>query len=182
MAIRSSGLKINDKELKKFADNITEKYVTRYIAAGNKAQREIRKKYTIEWFLNESYTMADSLRFEHKLVQKNGLAIIYFNSYVDMNRFEVATRFNDPSIYEWADRYHVGINPAEFLLDLQWNQGVHGLPKEWGRPNPRFGQTWSPDQRYWYNPYYNQGMPMSNYVRFGFKKEWEKCVNKYLKR
>lgn len=48
MAIRASGLKINDKELKKFADRVTEKYVKRYISAGNKAQKEIREKYTID--------------------------------------------------------------------------------------------------------------------------------------
>ena len=98
-----------------------------------------------------------------------------------MNRFAITTAFNDTSIYKWADRYHVGINPAQYLLDLQWNQGIHGLPKEWSRPNPRFGQIWNDDQRYWYNPYYRQGMPMSNYVRFGFQREWKDTVNKYLK-
>lgn len=182
MAIRASGLKINDKELQKFADNIVEKYVDRYVSAGNKAQKEIRTKYTIDWFLNESYTMADALRFEHKVVQKNGLATIYFTSYVDMNRFEITTRFNDPSIYEWAERYHAGINPAYYLLDLQWNQGIHGLPREWTRPNYRFGQFYEDGVTRWYNPVYQQGMPMSNYVRFGFQKEWENTVNKYLKR
>lgn len=182
MAIRATGLNIDDKELQKFADNIVEKYVNRYISAGNKAQKEIRTNYTISWFLNESYTMADALRFEHKLVQKKGLATIYFTSYVDMKRFEIVTRFNDPSIYEWAERYHVGINPAQFLLDLQWNQGIHGLPREWSRPNPRFYQSWNDEQRYWCNPIFQQGMPMSNYVRFGFQKEWKRSVEKYLKR
>ena len=52
MAIRATGLKINDKELQKFADRITEKYVDRYISAGNKAQKEIRQQSTIEWFVN----------------------------------------------------------------------------------------------------------------------------------
>lgn len=70
MAIRASGLKINDKELKKFADRVTEKYVKRYISAGNKAQKEIREKYTMDWFLNKSTTMVDALDYTHKLVQK----------------------------------------------------------------------------------------------------------------
>lgn len=177
-----SGLKINDKELQKFADSIVEKYVNKYISAGNKAQEEIRTKYTIDWFRHESHTMADALRFEHKLVQKGDLATIYFTSYVDMNRFQITTLFNDPSIHEWADRYHVGINPAQYLLDLQWNQGIHGLPREWSRPNYRFGQTWNDGVDRWRNPIYDQGMPMNNYVRYGFHKEWEKTVNKYLKR
>ena len=182
MAIRATGLKINDKELQKFADNLVEKYVNRYISAGNKAQKEIRTKYTIDWFLNESDTMADALGFTHKLVQKNGLATIYFTSYVDMGKFAMTTIANDTSIYRWADKYHAGINPAQYLLDLQWNQGIHGLPLEWSRPNYRFGQSWNDGQDRWYNPYYRQGMPMSNYVRFGFQKEWTNAVNKYLKR
>ena len=89
MAIRSS-LKIDDRELKKFADRITEKYVTRYISAGNKAQKEIRRKYTLDWFLNESTTMADALCYTHKLKQSKGKAYLYFTSYVDMQKFEIA--------------------------------------------------------------------------------------------
>ena len=182
MAIRASGLKINDKELKKFADRITEKYVDRYISAGDKAQKELRKKYTIEWFLNESDTMADALDYTHKLVQRNGKAYLYFTSYVDMGRFATNNISNGASIYDWANRYHAGINPSWYLLDLQWNQGVHGLPREWSRPNYRFGQSWDDGVQHWNNPYYNQGMSMSNYVRFGFQKEWESTVNRYLKK
>ena len=88
MAIRASGLKINDKELKKFADRVTEKYVKRYISAGNKAQKEIREKYTIDWFLNKSTTMVNTLDYTHKLVQKDGKAYLYFTSYVNMGKFE----------------------------------------------------------------------------------------------
>lgn len=181
MAIRS-GLKINDKELKKFADLITEKYVNRYISAGSKAQKELRRKYTMDWFLNESTTMADSLDYTHKLVQRNGKAYLYFTSYVDIGRFEMANVFNNASIYTWANRYHAGINPSQYLLDLQWNQGIHGLPREWSRPNYRFGQSWNDPIQRWSNPYYNQGIPMSNYVKFGFQKEWESTVNRYLKK
>lgn len=181
MAIRS-GLKINDKELKKFADRITEKYVNRYISAGNKAQKELRRKYTMDWFLNESTTMADSLDYTHNLVQRNGKAYLYFTSYVDIGRFEIANVFNNASIYTWANRYHAGINPSQYLLDLQWNQGIHGLPREWSRPNYRFGQSWNDSVQRWSNQYYNQGIPMSNYVRFGFQKEWESTVNRYLKK
>ena len=182
MAIRATGLKINDKELKKAVDNIVAKSVNRYISAGDKAQKEIRRKYTRNWFFNESDTMVDCLEFEHKLTQGDGKAIIYFTSYINMEKFSAATRANDSSIYEWADRYHVGINPAQYLLDLQWNQGIHGLPKEWSRPNYRFGQSWNDDQQYWYNPYYSQGMSMSNYVKFGFIREWKSTVNKCLKK
>lgn len=182
MAIRASGLKIDDKELKKFADRITEKYVNRYISAGNKAQKELRKKYTLEWFLNESDTMADALDYTCKLVQKNGKAYLYFTSYVDMGKFAANNISNGASIYDWADRYHVGINPSWYLLDLQWNQGIHGLPREWSRPNYRFGQSWNDGVQRWNNPYYNQGIPMCNYVRFGFQKEWESTVNRYLKK
>ena len=182
MAIRASGLKINDKELKKFADRVTEKYVKRYISAGNKAQKEIREKYTIDWFLNKSTTMVNTLDYTHKLVQKDGKAYLYFASYVNMGKFEMANIFNRASIYDWANRYNAGINPSQYLLDLQWNQGIHGLPREWTRPNYRFGQSWNDGVSHWYNPYYNQGMPMSSYVKLGFQKEWETTVKKYLKR
>lgn len=182
MAIRASGLKINDKELKKFADKITEKYVNRYISAGDKAQKELRRKYTVGWFQNKSEIMADSLDYTHKLVQRNGKAYLYFTSYVDMGRFAANNISNEVSIYGWSERYHAGINPSQYLLDLQWNQGIHGLPREWSRPNYRFGQSWNDGVQHWYNPYYNQGMPMYNYVRFGFKKEWQSTVNRYLKK
>ena len=81
-----------------------------------------------------------------------------------------------------TNRYNAGINPSQYLLDLQWNQGIHGLPREWTRPNYRFGQSWNDGVSHWYNPYYNQGMPMSSYVKLGFHKEWETTVNKYLKK
>lgn len=182
MAIRAVGLKINNKELQKLVDNIVEKYTNKYISAGNKAQKEIRTKYTINWFLNESSTMSEALEFTHKLVQKNGLVTIYFISYLNMKKFLMTTKIYDTSIYRWADKYHVGINPAQYLFDLQWNQGIHGLPKEWSRPNYRLGQIWNDKQRYWYNPYYKQGTPMSLYVKYGFKKEWKNTVEKYIKK
>ena len=180
MAIRS-GLKISDKELKKFADRITERYVNRYISAGNKAQKELRKKYTINWFLNMSDTMISSLDYTNKLIQRNEKAYLYFTSYVDMNKFEMMARNNDESIYRWQNKYNANINPSQYLLDLQWNQGVHGLPKEWTRPNPIFGDKNIGEGDNWYNPYYTQSEPMRNYVQAGFRKEWETTVYKYLK-
>lgn len=176
-----SGLKVNNKELKKIIDKLTDKYIDKYISAGNKAQKELRRKYTIDWFLNESTTMADALDYKHNVVQDNGKVYLYFTSYVDIGRFEIANVLNYASIYEWADRYHAGINPSQYLLDLQWNQGIHGLPREWTRPNYRLGQSWNDEVHRWKNPDYIQGMPMSNYVKFGFKKEWASTVNKYFK-
>lgn len=182
MAIRATGLKTNDKEIQKFAQRIVEKYVDRYISAGNKAQKEIRRKYTIDWFVNESYAMVDALQFEHKLVQQSGIATIYFTSYVDMGMFAFTTMRNDISIYRWANKYNATINPAEFLLDLQWNRGIHGLPETWSRPNYRFGQSWNDSVNHWKNPAFNQGIPMSEYVRGGFRQEWEETVNRFLKK
>ena len=182
MAIRATGLKINDKELQKFADRIVEKYVDRYISAGDKAQKEIRKKYTIEWFLHGSTTMTDALEYEHKLVQKNGFATIYFTSYVNMGKFSANMIANNSQIFTWANHYHAGIDPASYVLDLQWNQGIHGLPYEWSRPNYRFGQHYGDGVTTWYNPYFNQGIPLSKYVEYGFKGEWEQTVNRFVKK
>lgn len=182
MAIRVTGLKINDKELQKFADRITEKYVDRYISAGNKAQKEIRQQSTIEWFVNGHDTMLDSLEFEHKLVQKNGFATIYFTSYVNMVTFETLSRVNDPSIYRWQKKYKASIDPADFLVDLQWNQGIHGLPQVWHHPNYRFGQSYSSDVHTWSNPYFNQDESMESFTRRNFETKWKPTVNKYLKR
>lgn len=182
MAIRATGLKINDKELQKFADRITEKYVDRYISAGNKAQKEIRQQSTIEWFVNGHDTMLDSLEFEHKLVQKNGFATIYFTSYVNMVKFDTLARINDPSIYRWMAKYNASIDPADFLINLQWNQGIHGLPQIWHHPNYRFGQSYSSGANTWINPYFNQSDSMESFTRRNFESKWESTVNKYLKK
>lgn len=182
MAVRATGIKINDRELKKFADRLTEKYVDRYISAGNKAQKEIREKSTLEWFIDSQGTMVDSLDYTHKLVQKNGKAIIYFTSYVDMNQFERLSTQNDSSIYRWKNKYKASIDPASFLLDLQWNQGIHGLPLAWSRPNPLFGDRNIGSGNSWTNPYFNQGESLESYTRNRFKKDWESTVNKYVKR
>lgn len=182
MAIRATGLKIKDKELKKFADKITEKYVDRYISAGNKAQKEIRQQSTIGWFINGHNTMLDSLEFDYKLVQKNGLATIYFTSYVNMNTFERLSKSNDPSIYRWQKKYKASIEPANFLVDLQWTQGIHGLPQKWTRPNPLFGKENIGEGNSWINPFFNQGENMESFIRAMFQNKWKSTVNKYLKK
>ena len=126
--------------------------------------------------------MVNSLDYTHKLVQKNGKAIIYFTSYVDMNQFERLSTQNDSSIYRWKNKYSASIDPASFLLDLQWNQGIHGLPLAWSRPNPLFGNRNIGSGNSWTNPYFNQGGSLESYTRNYFKKDWESTVNKYVKR
>lgn len=182
MAIHIPGLTIYDEELQKGILRIVDRDVKRWISAGNKAQKELRTKYTIDWFVgkdHESHTMVDALEFKHKMVQKKGIISLYFTSYVNMGRFAITTAFNDPSIYRWKAKYGANIDPAEYLLDLQWNQGIHGLPQEWSHPNKRFHQT--EDNPPWINPYFNQGIPMKDYMREAFEKEWVSTVYKYRK-
>lgn len=182
MAIRATGLKIKDKELQKFADRLTEKYVDRYISAGNKAQKEIRQQSTIEWFINGHDTMLDSLEFEYKLVQKNGFATIYFTSYVNLVKFEVLSESNDPSIHRWQEKYNASIDPAEYLVYRQWSQGVHGLPYAWSKPNPLFGDKNRGQGNSWTNPYFYQTESMASFTQKKFKIKWKSTVYKYLKK
>ena len=179
MSIRAVGLEINDKEIKRIVNNEVEKYVKRYQSAGRKAMKELRDQYTVDWFLNESDTMLKSLRYSDWMEQRDGNAILYFNSYVDMDAFEAQVAQNDTSIYKWKEKYNADINPAEFLLDLQWKQGIHGLPLSWTHPNYRFGQFGEPPYT---NPYYNQGTSMEEYIEDGIRTNWEKTVNKYVKK
>lgn len=182
MAIRATGLKLNDKELQKFADRITEKYVDRYISAGNKAQKEIRKMATIDWFINGHDTMLDSLNFTYKLTQKKGIATIYFTSYVDMNKFELLSRRNDSSIYRWKNKYNAPIDPAEYLVARQWSQGIHGLPQRWSRPNLLFGKENIGSGNSWTNPYFVQGISLRSFTENYYKTKWQDTVNRYLKK
>lgn len=173
-------LKINKSALNRAINSAADKATQKLISAGDKAQKEIRKKYTENWFLNKSDTMSSALRYKHRIRKHHDKTVISFNSYVDMGSFSANVLANDRSIYEWKERYGAGIDPPAYLLDLQWNQGIHGLPEVWTRPNYRFGQMANGVQKYWYNPYFNQGIPMSAYVRSGFASEWENTVLSYL--
>lgn len=114
MAINAAKLKINNKLLQKFADQIAMKYTAQYISAGDKAQKEICRKYTISWYFHDFYTTTDALEFRHEVVHRKDSTAIYFTSYINMGK--------------------------------------------------------------------SAAVPISSFVRLGFQNEWEKTVNKYVKK
>lgn len=88
-------LKINKSALNRAIDSAADKATQKLISAGDKAQKEIRKKYTENWFLNKSDTMSSALQYKHRIRKHHDKTVISFNSYVDMGSFSANVLAND---------------------------------------------------------------------------------------
>lgn len=163
MAVR--GLKVDDKELQRFVDNLTAREMTKVANAGVKAMEDISKN-TIDSFYKStgSSHSYSSLMYSLK-VKKNPprqdkhYAWVDIDMEIDESAFLYATE-DFYSIYGWADR-HDKSHPwaAGFVVGLQWNSGIVGLP----------------------SPYAHLSTStLSGLMQDELQRIWSRRVNKYL--
>lgn len=155
-------LKLNDAALDKMVEKAMSHAVTKYKSAGKKANEELRRMSVIEWFGRfDSDTMLRSLNYKENIHQDKDKIYLNFYSYID--NYEA----DHTSLYGWNKRHEYPLEPADFIIDLQWNQGIIGLPE-------RSSET------SWINYNFYQSTPLKNYTMDIYRNLWSNTVRKYL--
>lgn len=172
MAIRGANLKINNKELQRTIDNLTAKELTKLVRAGKMALADSVTSGIKQWYkamgsTSDGGAIIRSLDYNTKVYQKNKFAYADISAIVDMNKYEYQSAHYH--IYDYVQRHpDYQINPGSFVLDLQWSQGILGLPEK--SFNGR-----------WVNPHFIQGESLYDSVANGLQDEFVRIIRKYLK-
>lgn len=151
MAFRSS-IKLNDSLMQKRLDNLVNKEAKRWISAGIKVMKEIRVTAMREWYGRvggKSGLMEQATQYKHyaKTNPETKAKRIYIVSYIDINMLEGMNAFPKARSWmeahsrpDWTYRGKKAIPPrapiarthdtsSEYVMDLQWNKGILGLPQ-----------------------------------------------------
>ena len=172
---------LTDKQMGQI-DAAIEKIVRNVEKTGKEVADRLIKTYIIEWFNEYDYhSLVNSIRFTSKHKQEKKKITITITPYVDMESYR-----DKPSVDRWKDKWSVdlGKDSKNYVLDLQFNEGIIGLPKIWTRPNPRF--FGNPNMRQtsdvkWTNPYFIQrSASLEDYLNSKLTNEWEKEINKAI--
>lgn len=167
------GYKVDNAELQRALNNLTSRQINALATAGEKAMDDISRQ-TIDLFYKSTGSSHDysSLAYSLKVKknpprQNNKYVWVDIDMYFDSNAFLYATE-DFYEIYKWADRpdkigkkkYRM-THPeaADFVIDLQWANGVVGLP----------------------SPYAHlQASPLESLMEDELKRIWNQRVRKYL--
>lgn len=189
-----NGLNIDKAAMQKTLDNILSREVTRYKNAGLKAMQELRTGAIDMWYRdNTDSSMKAATKSEVESIKQNkGNITITITSYVDIdeyNRVKMAKETENPySIYEWREKwvdnglsmkvptpggldYKYDNSPADYLVYLQWELGIRGLPEK--AEHTKTG---------WTNRFFDQTTPMRDFVGGIVATNWISTVNKYLQK
>ena len=128
------GYKVNNKELQKLVDNITAREFTKYKNAALKVADKLNKS-AIEGFYSVQnshlYTsIPQSLKINTNVKVRQNKKYVYgiIETYIDESKYLNDT-YDYYNIYGWAKRHEKSMEWAsDFVLNLQWNQGIIGLP------------------------------------------------------
>lgn len=166
----SVGIKINETKLNEKLEDVMLEAVKKYEPAGEKANKELREKYTKGWFsdngFSDSYhTMLNSLSYKNSMKKTSRYVYLNFESYVDPEKYDI----EHTSLYKQRSKYG-GIDATAYIVEsLQWNRGIIGLPR-----HSDFGYS------NWINTNFHQVQPLQEYMADKYKSEWERTVKKYL--
>lgn len=170
----------NPAKLKKFCEKITEEqYVDKegmvkewgrqseeFANMFHKAHIDAYKNFVADWYNDSGFrrirtnptSMLKSTRYRKnvriKIEKGKYLCRVTSTSYIDPHVYY--NNFNHKSIDRWNDKYSANLNTAEYVLGLQWKEGIVGLPRWWKRPNPCVGvmSGLSSSANGYRNPYY----------------------------
>lgn len=172
VATYTGGLKINDKELKRYVDNAIGRTVTKAIETGDYVNKQLRRSTVRQWFVqnkfpNSYHTLYKSLYFEKpKVKQRKTLITIDFTSGFDSRSYDIG----HTSLYRQREKYG-NIDATAYIVEsLQWNRGIIGLPA-----HSDFGYT------NWENKHFHQFQSLQDYTYWKYKYNWKKKVNSYWK-
>ena len=167
------GYKVDNAELQRALNNLTSRQINALAAAGEKAMDEISRD-TIEMFYHSTGSSHDysslmySLRVKRNPPRQNSKYVwVDIDMYIDPGAFLYATE-DAYEIYKWADRpdklgkkKHRMTHPqaADFVVGLQWEQGVIGLPAPYAHLS---------------------ASPLEELMKDELIRIWNRRVNKYL--
>ncbi len=167
------GYKVDNAELQKALTNLTTRQITMLAAAGEKAMEDISRN-TIDMFYHSTGSSHDysslmySLRVKRNPPRQNSQFVwVDIDMYIDESAFLYATE-DFYNIYKWADRPSENgkkkkrmTHPqaAEFVIGLQWEEGIIGLPKPYAHLS---------------------ASPLSQLLEDEIVRIWEKRVKKFL--
>ena len=136
------GYKVDNAALQKALNNLTSRNINALASAGEKAMEDISRK-TIDMFYQSTgsshdySSLAYSLKIQKNPPRQNSKYVwVDIDMYIDTGAFLYATE-DFYNIYHWADKPDKNgkrkkrmTHPqaAEFVIGLQWEQGVIGLP------------------------------------------------------
>lgn len=128
-------------ELTKFKNDLLKQQLGKFSVAGEKAMKEIRSSIASEWFGEFSSTSMNSATVytHYTTLYQNNRARIIIHSWVNINAYNPK-----PKAASWVSRHGGEIEPKEYVLMLQLDQGIIGLPEkasddrdsDWVNPRP----------------------------------------------
>lgn len=155
--------------MESFIADALEENIVKYQKAGEKAMKQIRETIVNEWFgVYNPNSMHDATVYGSNVVKKTkDSASIEIYSYVNPSYYN-----HRQSAQNWYAKHQgeidMSMTPEEYVLDLQLNQGIIGLPKE--------GQFSD-----WVNDYFIQQTPLRSYIdNHSMWRLWKVYVYKHL--
>lgn len=155
-------IKIDDAALNKTVERAIARTVTKQQRAGNLANQSIRRQATLSWFRGfNAETMLSHLAYRTVVKQRNSSIILEFESYID------AYNANHTSLYSWNIRHGNPVDPSNFIIDLQWNEGIIGLPAISSMTD-------------WVNTHFHQYQSLQKHTQLCYRHLWGSTVSRYL--
>ena len=167
-----------ENQIRNYVRNEMKKREKKYRADFDLVNKELFEGGVISWFNNQvrkglsregMNTILNSYVIESDkpvlTENKNGDIIIKLKSrfVVESSVFEQNMKSSNVAWFnKWNEKYGKGYNAGDFILGLQMNYGIYGLPKDWEHPNMRMGGITE-------NPYYSEGVPLMQYLVGNYK-------------
>lgn len=137
--------------------------------------KKIYKQSVLSWFKYpgrktevDTETLINSTRYFYKITQnKESIHVEYYTQVVFSKYNQIKRSSSDNGIYK--NKYDEMGNRAKYIYDLQFIDGVIGLPKRSSRTN-------------WINPHYVKREPLMDYLDEKFKLQWDKKCSRYLRK
>lgn len=153
--------------LTKFENELIKNEINKYKEAGKKAMKEIRESIVNEWFGSfSSLSMNTATQYTgYSTFYSNGSARIFIHSYVDTDAYN-----DKPRAEKWRKKWGGDKSGKEYVLDLQLEQGIIGLPEK----STLRGLDWT-------NSNFHKQTPLESYIAGSDKwSQFESLVNKYV--
>lgn len=164
MATFSGGLKLKlDKVNKQLIDNIIGKEVRRVERLGKFTMRQLREQIVNEWFDEfNGESMNESTKYISSFKQSGKEVVVTITSYVDIAEYD-GSRL---SASRWRKKYGGDLDSGEYVLGLQFDEGIIGLPEK---------ATYREDS-HWVNNYFHQQEPLEPLLKYQLVKQWGEAV------
>lgn len=186
------GLKMNNAAMQRAVDRITYQVAMKAKDMGLEAMRELTTTGITEWYKkmgSRSKTLIRSMDYKvSNITQDSNFVYIDITAYLDMEKYAYFNSHTNirKNVYKWREKheengwryYGVGepqpaipmpMSVPEYMADLQWNQGILGLPEK--------GKYTS-----WVNPNFKQDESLYNYTSKYIADKWRSTIRQKVEK